>query len=861
MTKLPVELQEIAKINLKSIELTMKQAIAADMVETGMRTLRATFNSHENLKEFMALKPSEKIKSLNNEGASHWQDRDYEVYFSSMEVYEAILYLIRYQYPIDAQNPKITINNPVKYYYELVKKSGGRIPQPAGAPPSPGFVDFKNEIRLFDNYQKHSEEMGDIDMQKDKYVFGYEDGGLVGASEKVFKSPYLIDSAAKVAKLGGLEKLRLMEIKNAIDNSHYNEARDLILEVIGDKMDGLKEAKDPQRTIRINELIKEVDREKRTKLRAQHKLRLEAEAKRLGAINAADPLFVMYNTKPADFARLVDNLTQNEIEEEAIRKFYGELAEKAKSHMGSDFERHLLAELNDLNGLGWFNMSAENADFAASIAWTVGEIIIIEAATAGIGGFIAGAAGVARIGSAGSRTIRGSRAFSLQRTGWRAGSALRARTATTWLGRTRGATAVGRASSRVAGYVADGASWHSRVTQNVLHGGAFVEGQAMLHGHVVDPFSADGAMQIGSMALMFGVLGKTQQFLRGETAAARNVAGGSTRIIDRVRLGRLSNWLGRTGDRISRTGRLGTVAVGSTEIAAEVAGLHYFADAEQWGMIQLDHMTGGKAGMSTTEAEAMMETDPWKRWTHEAAVVLGLRTWRKVRQQGVIYDSTREPYGRDHEGYYRDREGYYRDAEGGRVRGGSGEPVRVPEPVRPPRMTEPPPTTTPIEGPRRTTVAYNPEIVAGTVRTSRHEGEARAGRARERVREAGRAETVRDSGAPILPVKIMIAGKLVKIKVKMKILHNGEKVTIKEAYEQVIAMPEGTARDVAKKSLDIMVAERMVLDRNRGALEYATRRQAREAKASIDAERHRGWKLEITETPRGTWQVSRKKKA
>ncbi|MFA7685542.1 MAG: hypothetical protein WCX95_01940, partial [Candidatus Gracilibacteria bacterium] len=148
-------------------------------------------------------------------------------------------------------------------------------------------------------------------------------------------------------------------------------------------------------------------------------------------------------------------------------------------------------------------------------------------------------------------------------------------------------------------------------------------------------------------------LGTAQKVLRGETGAAKAFAAGSPKVMDRIMLGRLSNWLGKTGDSLSKTGAIGKGAVSTTELAAEVVALHYYADLEQWGMIQAHYLSGGKVGISRTEAEAMMETDLFKRWTHEFAVVAGLRKWRKIKE--TIID---KGYG------YQDAEGNYRDAEG-----------------------------------------------------------------------------------------------------------------------------------------------------------------------------------------------------
>ncbi|MBT7736556.1 hypothetical protein HN709_02615, partial [Candidatus Peregrinibacteria bacterium] len=727
MDKLPKDLREVAKATLKSMELMLRQGMAADMVETSAKTLGVTFGEHEDLEKFMKLSDADKKEEL-----SGGIDYEVDVYFASMNVYNALMYLIRYKFPLDVEeNPKLTIKNPVKYYYDELVKSGGVIAPISFAPEQPPkFIDFESELDLFNQYQDGSEDMGETsvltDWDGDKEAFGSDHDGLIGASEKVFGlssfsyegvfdtsaffgGSYLIDSEAKdLDSMGGMEQLMLLKIKNATNNGHYDEARDLILEVLGHDLDGMPEAKDPAKADRIVALQKEVLEEEGTKLRAQHKLRLEAQAESLEKTEPNNPLVVLWKTKPGEFDALVGRLATNQAEEIAVRKFYGELAEKVVDggnwqtgswEIRGTYKRELLSQLDELNGYGWFDLTAENEDFAASIAITLAEVLIIEAATMGVGGFIAGATGVARAGVGVERTIAGSRALGLQGKAWNAGAALRTRTAASGLARLPGAARAGAVATRAGTYVADGASWHSRITQNVLHGGAFVEGQAMLHGHVVDPFSVDGAMQIGSMAAMFGVLGKMQQFLRGGTSAARNMAGGSTRIIDRVRLGRMSNWLGRTGDRLAQTGRAGRVAVSSTEIAAEITGLHYFADVEQWGMIQAHYMSGGEHGISKTEAEAMMETDAFKRWTHEAAVVIGLRTWRKLktaRKKGPYeYDKEGEPiydrdkegvYDRDAEGYYIDKGGYFRDPGGfyvgpkGRLKGKGPEALRLEAP-------------------------------------------------------------------------------------------------------------------------------------------------------------------------------------
>jgi|GEM_PF-5527633 len=669
-TTLSPELKEMQEKTLEATEKLLRQSTALDMVKTAENTLTTTFDDNENLDEFMKLPTSEQVASLRNDGATNNLDRDYEVAFSTSQIHQALMYLIQYKYPVDIDSGK-KIDNPVDYYMNELKTSGGGMLKPAGAPLSPpSFVDFASELRLFEKHQEGGEHMGQSSWTNgyrgDKEVFMEGNNGLIEGSKEIFGRKLLLNNnpggnVDDLSGLGAVERLLVAKIENAEKNGHFDEARALCIEVIKKQLD--KKTSVPAMQAEVAKLEYEMDKKEGSKIRAQARLGLEAQKERFEKNNPGAPLPAPL-ASPGAMMSTIDNITKSQLKEAAIIQAYGNLADSMDQNDPSlsTIEKVAVKNLQSLNGKGW-KLSAENAEFAASITKTVVEIVAIEIGTAGGASFIRGlarATTTARVGAGGERTLAASRALTAQRFGVSerlrsAGFRLSTSVQNSFLGRNRVTAALGRGFVRTENYLADASTWHARGAQTILHGATFVEMQGALNGELVNPLSADGAYQIGMMAGTFYGLGKMQQFMRGETAAARRVAalptGARASRIDQLLGGGVSNRIAQTLDRISgtvrtpgttvlapgATGVLRRATVSGIEIGTEIGGFYALSDIQEALGVQAYELTGGKVGFSQTQREAMQETDGWRKFAAIAAPVLGLRTWRKlsVKQEPV----------------------------------------------------------------------------------------------------------------------------------------------------------------------------------------------------------------------------------
>jgi len=607
------------------------------MVKTAQNTLLTTFDDYEGLDEFMKLPDSEKRASLRNEGFSNNADRDYEVAFASSNIHQALMYLIQYQYPIDI-DAGVKIDNPVDFYMNHLRTTGGGILKPATAPnPPPLFTDFKEELRLFEEYQSGNEHMGQSSWTNgwtgDKEVMFEKEGGLLAGSASVFASKDLMnDGAGGRAELGAAEKLLLSKIENAEKNGHFQEARALCIEILKKQLD--KRTTPAALMTEIAKLEYDIDKKEGSKIRAQARLGVEAERDKL--IKSGQPIPPSIAT-PGAMMATIDTIAKTQIKESAIIEAYGTITDGMDPNDPglSTLEKSAVQTMHSLNGKGW-KLSAENADFAGSLAKTITEIIMIEVVTAGFASFAGGALGVnaGRATAAAEGAAHGSRALGLQRYGFAAGSRLR----TALFGAGAAPGRIGRAAEYMAG-----STRGATALRTTLHATTFVEMQGALNGEFVEPWSAEGATQIAMMASTFYGLGKMQQFMRGTTRAAGNIgrlpAGAAPARIDRLMLGGVSRRIGRSLADLEARGTAGKIAVSGIEIGSEIGGFYALGAIQEEAAVLAHELTGGAIGFSQTQKEAMQETDGWRKFAAIAAPVLGLRTWRAVKERPVQRES------------------------------------------------------------------------------------------------------------------------------------------------------------------------------------------------------------------------------
>ncbi|MBU1759156.1 hypothetical protein KKG31_08835 [Patescibacteria group bacterium] len=192
ISKLPAELQEMAKQQKQYLETTMRQSISADILDTANMTLEGMMMNkkkkdtwfEDSFEELKAMSRDKIAKELKG-----GMDQDSEVFLATSHVLEAIRLCIVYKYPADVANGE-NIQNPIEHYYNKLKSGALKEivldpnnPILKQRPPvikdvlqdSPTvasgkidfdalFVDKAAEFDLYDQYQKGEEKLGEDGM-------------------------------------------------------------------------------------------------------------------------------------------------------------------------------------------------------------------------------------------------------------------------------------------------------------------------------------------------------------------------------------------------------------------------------------------------------------------------------------------------------------------------------------------------------------------------------------------------------------------------------------------------------------------------------------------------------------------------
>jgi len=125
---LPEDLKVSAKEEKESLDLSLRQSVSADIVETAQLSLDARFKdvnandtwfvkSLKELKDIYLTQGSSSISERMKSGV----DTDAEVYIASSHMMEALRLLITYQYPQDVKKG-VKIQNPIKHYHEALAR-------------------------------------------------------------------------------------------------------------------------------------------------------------------------------------------------------------------------------------------------------------------------------------------------------------------------------------------------------------------------------------------------------------------------------------------------------------------------------------------------------------------------------------------------------------------------------------------------------------------------------------------------------------------------------------------------------------------------------------------------------------------
>lgn len=699
---LPEELREMAREQKTYLELTMRQSLAADLVESATMSLEAMMknkkkedtwfeNSLEEMRqEYKAKGQQEFADSLKN-----WYDSDAEVYMSAAHVFEALRLLITYQYPKDAQDEskRKEIQNPVEYYYKKLMdgsiteielpEEGITINDPLNENPVTAkgtfnvqslFVDREAEKDLFEQYQNGEERLGEdsiynvIHDTRERMLgflpkgwirkaVGYGATLLAGPAALGFVTPQALGDAfsddrrafletnetgfiqtsngmfppmGKLSEfmkgggeLGSAERAQIEKIKQLFVTKQYNEARALCIQILQDRL-AEKQKIEEGKIAEDNPVYKEIKKDYSEKITAQ--VRLQLKEKGITKENFKDqkiprPTGGFYE----DMDVYLDDKLKMVLQDQVYIKMQGELAEgftDSEAAGFSRYEKEALDLLNDLNGKGWFDLKEEYADIAKLVTMTLVEIVIIELVTWGAGTEVAAATTAARVAQIGARV-----------------GAYSAR-----LGRAAELTLTG------VGVVARSGHWAARATRTTLRATAFVEAQSAMHGRLVNPASHNGAVQIATMAATLGSLGYMQRFMQGTTRGAllareaaveggKFVPKGFSRLNPMLRLESTASYrLGQLNQWLVSKGAAGAATAEGIGIMGEVGALHYVNEAEKdvavlYGDL-LEKISGKRYGvLSEDEKAALKDPNIYAELAHNAAIVLGLRTWGGLRHR------------------------------------------------------------------------------------------------------------------------------------------------------------------------------------------------------------------------------------
>jgi len=549
------------------------------------------------------------------------------------------------------------------------------------------FVDKGKEFDLFDQYQKGEEKLGEDSFwntvqEYEEAAFGHNktaaklaavvspltafvqfasdertsfmenQGGLIEGSKLFFPkdgdlAAFMKDAptagAEEYGNLGATEKLQMYKILQLISMKHFDEARSLCIQALQHRLEAKKQLKEND----IKDKSLELQKDYGEKIAAQVRIQLEEQ-------HITNEVFQQKKIpRPGggfytDLIDYINDRVKGVLDEMARIRLQGEIANSFTDQEVAEFsqyERAAYEKLQYLNGhtINTIYMTAEHADVVHDVAVMVAEIILIELVTLGAGTYFAGAAGVGE--GAGIVARVGTTAVRMQEVGVNVSRGSRVVTAINEMGRTgalaarigRGATGIGGAFGSGVRYLAEGETIPARLLGTYLHGASFAELQSLMRGRPVNPTSLDGQMQIATTALTMYGIGKLNQFTRGATAGARMAESGTLtgwRALPGVRnINILSNRLGQIARTLdsgtSLASRVGSAGYTAGEIGLEVVAFQGLGQLEQ----EMAVLTGT---MTEDQKKAMYDPDAFNRWAHTVGVVLGLRTWRVVKERGNV---------------------------------------------------------------------------------------------------------------------------------------------------------------------------------------------------------------------------------
>jgi len=679
--------KEFYEVLRKSFDANIRVSMSQDIIRTSTKILETSLLDRtkedvtfaNSLEELRAMSKSDLTDALANNGWTNVFDSDAEVYLASQHVLEAMRLYITYLYPQKVAKGE-NIPNPITWAFEEVKKgtkielgddfeasdehymydiyTNKNTPLAKGSiDPTSMFVAKDEEIRLFDEYQKGEEKIGEmsiwnlvpktfkealtpsslinpvawpsvmsgglicgqmgINLHKDYESFlargDKTSGELIGMMEA---SKDLLDKdfdqlMAREGGLGSYERLEIAKIQYLRMSRNYDEARAICLKILANVI--------PQPTDQeLQEKMFELDKDYGKKIRAQVRMMIEQDPRLKGK-------------SAADLSMIINKVTADAVQNKAYLDLMAEKTENMTGDNLGEYEKQILEIFKNMNGAGWA-VADESLDTVVSVAKFVVETVILVVATWGVGAVIGGVAKGAQVGvQAGSAAAKAGQAGAA---GVKLAQSVDAAATATKVAQgvdtaakvgrlARFGERLGRSSgvarsvfgSKPVQWAATGAGRGARFTRLALKSSAFAEGQELMHGRslqfIDNPKQA--AFEIGTTMMALWALGGTQKFLRGgwaKPAAAAEKAGAQA-----------------TGEAVAAAEKAGAQATGET-----VAGVEKAA-AEKAGAQATGETVAGveKAAAGETVASATEQAGTKAAGTEVAKKSFGQRFYHNIR--------------------------------------------------------------------------------------------------------------------------------------------------------------------------------------------------------------------------------------
>ncbi|MBP9717959.1 hypothetical protein KBD59_01560, partial [Candidatus Gracilibacteria bacterium] len=649
------------------LDFMTRYPVAVDLVETMDTLVDTALNpgDKDDVTDFIKQDTADIAKQL-----SRISDTDEEVYYSCKQVLGVLRLALLYQYPKHIEQD-YKIDNPLTYYtYWLKNKKfeNNSIELPPGVTETiygphgemiqvQGTVKLdeimpnqEEEVRLFEQYNDGSENIdgnsakldGDQMMSNNVYFLlnPWAGKSLLEASDTLFKEDMF---PTIEGQLSAAEKMHLFKMNRLIAVKRYDEARDVALSILGPHINKFQE-KNPLEVDGKKKSHETLVQDKKLDMREKYNSQIFAQI-RVGlkdkgikgqddwesSGHGGEPTLEQY------ISEQVDSVIEQKAEAAVMRDIGEKMFDEDAQKQLPPYARQIFDRYATINGFSAFVMDAENADFAKSVAEMVVEFVALEMMTAGIGGFVVGAAngGRAVVGTSRAFGLAGKAASWTERGGvWanRAMKGLDARMAASGSrvvrGVGKGASVLGRGTAATVKWVAEGGRagtgfgkaaerFAARRVRSLTEAATFMEMARIYEGNSIDPFNKESGFELLMTWATMDSMNLVQKFTRNSRKLAA----------------------------LGKKGRLGRGAVHTVDV-----GLSFIA-LKAIGSVQGD--IGVALGVySREELIANQDPEKWRENVKLGATVLAMHKFRNLHADAVTLAA--KPARKPIKEYYKD---------------------------------------------------------------------------------------------------------------------------------------------------------------------------------------------------------------